>query len=252
MTVITREKDKNMETYWNERAETYSELNLAQMENGKRHMWEEMILRHAPQKQTLKILDIGTGPGFFAMILALKGHQVIAADYSSSMLEQAKINAIHYQAQVDFVHLTADRLPFADESFDLVVSRDVTWSLREPEKTLQEWQRVTRRGGKVLYFDANWYYYLFNDQAMEEHRQNQIRMRQHGMGVIYRKVRQMEGNARALPLSRQARPHWDLQTLPQLGFAKVNAITGFNELLYTEEECIRYASKPEFLVVAER
>lgn len=61
------------ESYWTERSKSYSEQNRAQIENEKRHEWENMILKYAPQKECLNILDVGTGPGFFAIILAQKG-----------------------------------------------------------------------------------------------------------------------------------------------------------------------------------
>lgn len=40
--------------------------------------------------ETYKILDIGTGPGFFSIILAEAGYQVTAVDYTEAMLEEAK------------------------------------------------------------------------------------------------------------------------------------------------------------------
>ncbi|MCA5961591.1 class I SAM-dependent methyltransferase [Blautia sp. RD014234] len=53
-----------------------------------------------------------------------------------------------------------EQLPFEDESFDIVISRDVTWMLMEPEKTLEQWFSKVRPGGRLMYFDANWYGYL--------------------------------------------------------------------------------------------
>ena len=85
-------KDQHLETemnhYWTERSKSYSEQNRAQIENEKRHEWENMILKYAPQKECLNILDVGTGPGFFAIILAQKGHHVTAVDLTQDMLEQ--------------------------------------------------------------------------------------------------------------------------------------------------------------------
>ncbi len=44
-------------------------------------------------KDHLRILDIGTGPGFFPMILAEAGYHVTAIDYTPGMLEKAAENA---------------------------------------------------------------------------------------------------------------------------------------------------------------
>ena len=101
-------KDQHLETemnhYWTERSKSYSEQNRAQIENEKRHEWENMILKYAPQKECLNILDVGTGPGFFAIILAQKGHHVTAVDLTQDMLNLNywKINFYLFQ----IIHLT--------------------------------------------------------------------------------------------------------------------------------------------------
>ena len=71
--------------------------------------------------------------------------------------------------KIEFELLKNQLLPFPDNTFDLVVSRDVTWMLQDAEEVLKEWYRVTKKGGKVLYFDANWYYYLFNEDEKKKH-----------------------------------------------------------------------------------
>ena len=117
-------KDQHLETemnhYWTERSKSYSEQNRAQIENEKRHEWENMILKYAPQKECLNILDVGTGPGFFAIILAQKGHHVTAVDLTQDMLEQAKENANHYKVEVEFKLLENQFFPFPDNTFDLL------------------------------------------------------------------------------------------------------------------------------------
>ncbi|MCI9576142.1 MAG: class I SAM-dependent methyltransferase [Clostridiales bacterium] len=242
---------EDMVGYWKDRSVSYSQQNRAQIEGFKREVWEELILSNAPQKETLRILDIGTGPGFFAIILAQKGHQVTAVDISADMLEKAKENAQYYGAEVEFALLDAQNLPFADGTFDLVISRDVTWTLQEPEEMLQEWNRVTKPDGRVLYFDANWYYYLYNEDFLRTHEEN-MRICEKEGGFSYGKANVMEEIAMGLPMSSRLRPAWDLQTLPELGFRKVTALENLNPLIYTEQECMQYRSKPEFLVIAEK
>ena len=57
---------------------------------GEEHAWRELILEHAPKKECLRILDVGTGPGFFAINLALAGHKVTAIDVTEHMIWHAK------------------------------------------------------------------------------------------------------------------------------------------------------------------
>ena len=71
--------------------------------------------------------------------------------------------------------MDAQALTFADTSFDVVVSRNLTWNLQEPAVAYKEWCRVLKKGGLLLNFDANWYGYLFDEkkrQAYEEDRKN--------------------------------------------------------------------------------
>lgn len=242
---------QEMVGYWKDRSQSYSEQNRAQIESDKREVWANLILSNAPKQDSLRILDIGTGPGFFAVILAQKGHQVTAVDISADMLQKARENARLYGVEIAFQLLDAQNLPFADDSFDLVISRDVTWTLQEPEAMLQEWRRVVKPGGRLLYFDANWYHYLYNEDFLRAHQENQKMCLERG-GFHYDKQDVMEEIAFGLPMSACMRPQWDLQTLPQLGFSKVTVMENLNPLIYTEMECMQYWSKPEFLVAAEK
>lgn len=77
-------------SYWTDRAKSYSAQNIAEMNDWRREAWRKLILSHAPQKEVLRVLDIGTGPGFFAINLALAGHEVTAVDVTEEMLQYAK------------------------------------------------------------------------------------------------------------------------------------------------------------------
>ena len=56
-----------------------------------------------PTERIQKILDVGTGPGFFAILLAKEGYQVTAVDQNAEMLRCAQENA--RQAGVDICFL---------------------------------------------------------------------------------------------------------------------------------------------------
>ena len=119
----------------------------------------------------MKILDIGTGPGFFPMILSEAGYTVTAVDYTEEMLEKAKENLGKYTKygleRVTLQRMDAQNLEFADETFDVVISRNLTWNLEKPEQAYQEWMRVLKPGGVLLNFDANWYGYLYDERKRE-------------------------------------------------------------------------------------
>ncbi len=135
-------KDQHLETemnhYWTERSKSYSEQNRAQIENEKNGMsGENMIFKICSSKGVFKYFGCRYRTGLFAIILAQKGHHVTAVDLTQDMLEQAKENANHYKVEVEFKLLENQFLPFPDNTFDLVVSRDVTWMLQDAEGVLK-------------------------------------------------------------------------------------------------------------------
>lgn len=114
---------KDLIIYWTNRALGYSQTNQEELATQKRTIWQNLILTHAPKKEKLRILDVGTGPGFLAIILALADHNVTAVDVTEAMLVQAQNNATQYGVEVNFVLSDVQCLPFEDNSFDLIVLR---------------------------------------------------------------------------------------------------------------------------------
>ncbi|UPT56647.1 class I SAM-dependent methyltransferase [Dickeya zeae] len=240
--------------YWNNRAEGYNDVNVAELACAKRHLWQSIILRHAPKKAVLNILDVGTGPGFFAVTLAMVGHNVSAVDVTPAMLAQARNNAAHYGVDIRFTATDVHTLPFPDNHFDLLVTRNVTWNLEHPQQAYQEWQRVLAPGGRLINFDANWYAHLFNAEAREGYLRDRQNARRLKIDDHYANTDTvaMENIARALPLSREIRPEWDRYTLLASGFQQVIIDENIAENLWDDDEKINYASTPMFMIVAEK
>lgn len=74
----------------------------------------------------LQILDVGTGTGYFAILLSQIGHQVTGIDLTDAMLKEARDNAALYQVPPTFQQMDAQKLAFLDQSFDVVISRNLT------------------------------------------------------------------------------------------------------------------------------
>ncbi len=68
-------------------------MNMRQFYSSRREAWENAIFSHVREDRSLKVLDIGTGPAFFAILSALRGHDVTAVDMNGNMLRQASHNA---------------------------------------------------------------------------------------------------------------------------------------------------------------
>lgn len=130
-----------IEEYWTGRAEGYSQVNQGELATEQREKWKKNLMSHLKGKkpEETKVLDIGTGPGFFAIILAEAGYQVTAVDYTEEMLKEAKQNAGKLAGKIHWQQMDAQNLTFESETFDVVVSRNLTWNLEKPEKAYGEW-----------------------------------------------------------------------------------------------------------------
>lgn len=238
--------------YWNERATSYSEANQEELASIKRDVWQNLLLSHAPNDRPLKVLDIGTGPGFFAILMAQAGHTVTAVDATVAMLEQAKNNAQHYNVDINFIESDVHDLPFDEYSFDLIVSRNVTWNLKRPDEAYREWYRVLKKGGHLINFDANWYLHLFDDVYKVGFENDRKNTAEKGIDDHYINTDTvaMTKIAELLPLSRTLRPQWDAAILLNIGFTQCLLDLTIGEKVWDQDEKINYGSTPMFMIVA--
>ena len=242
--------------YWTTRAPSYSAVNQEELASNQHRVWRTAITRRIAQHfgatppEALKILDVGTGPGFFAIILAELGYQVTAVDYTEAMLQQARQNAGALAGRIQFRTMDAEALDFPDGAFDVVISRNVTWNLRHPDQAYSHWVRVLKPGGLLLNFDANWYRYLFDHDAEVCHRQDRDNVaKTHAADdTAGTDVAAMEAIARQAPLSAHHRPGWDLEVLRRYHMS-AHADPDIWKQVWTENECINNASTPMFLVM---
>jgi ubiquinone/menaquinone biosynthesis C-methylase UbiE len=158
----TRRNDPVLEAIraaWEAGAATYDQQAGHGLSDGERRTWRRVLgqaLQPLASTTAVRVLDIGTGTGEMALLLAAMGLRVSALDLSPAMLEVARRKAVQQGAQVSWVEAAADALPFADQSFDVVFSRHLFWTLPDPLGAVREWARVVRPGGLVLIADGWW------------------------------------------------------------------------------------------------
>lgn len=99
-----------------------------------------------------RALEIGSGTGFFLLNLMQSGvaRSGVVTDISSGMVEQAVRNAAHLGLDVTGEVADAESLPFADETFDLVVGHAFLHHIPDVEAALREIIRVLRPGGRFV------------------------------------------------------------------------------------------------------
>ena len=243
--------------YWTGRASGYSEVNQLELSTAQRQKWSDClhteIARQFPERApgSLRVLEVGTGPGFFAILLRELGYDVTAIDLTPAMLEEAKKNAGELADKICWMEMNAEALDFADGSFDVVLSRNLTWNLPHPDKAYSEWSRVLKPGGLLLNFDANWYAYLFDDEAQAAYDRDRVNSAEQGVWDqnVGENFDVMEDIARRVPLSSIRRPDWDLTLLQGLGL-HAEADEQIWQRVWSEEEKLNFSSTPLFLVRA--
>jgi SAM-dependent methyltransferase len=92
-----------------------------------------------------RTLEVGCGEGRVSRDLAARGHRVTAIDASPTLIRLAN----HADPSGAYVQSDAAALPFAAESFDLVVFYNSLMDVDDMEGSVREAARVLRRGGKL-------------------------------------------------------------------------------------------------------
>lgn len=133
-----------------------------------RAAWDRILDLIVPAGEPIDALDVGCGTGFLSLELAARGHRVVGIDLAPAMLEAARGKATVRGLAVRFETADAEQLPYPAQSFDLVISRHVLWTLPHPETAIADWLRVLRPGGRLVIIDGAQY----NDTSAPPQREN--------------------------------------------------------------------------------
>ena len=197
-----------IEAYWDERSGDFSRLRLKELAGPCAAAWRGYLEEKLAAADSLNILDVGTGAGFFAIILGSLGHQVTGIDMSGDMLHQAKQNVLAAGSRAEFRKMNAQALDFVDDTFDVVISRNLTWTLPDAMQAYREWRRVLKPGGRLLNFDSD--YGLMTFSRKEDQADVHANIRQE----LVTECNEIKDELR---ISTHRRPAWDAQFLRILG-----------------------------------
>ncbi len=245
--------------YWDVRAPSYSNGVRDEMAGFERRAWTQLLserLASLGNLSDLHVLDLGCGPGFFSILLARLGCRVDAVDASEGMLGQAHANAVRAGVENEITFHKGDiKLTcFNDDSFDAIVSRNVTWLLDEPLQAYGEWHRLLVPGGKMIAFDANWYRYLIDAETDRKRTADQrdSSVLEWSADAVATSVeeRACEQIALRLPLTYELRPSWDAAVLTDLGYSSVLTDESVWRRVWSRGEQLFYASSPLFMIEA--
>lgn len=111
---------------------------------------EELLLDRIESVQGLRVLDVGCGDGILATKLAAAGAHVTGLDASVEMLTAARRRAGAVGVVLKLVEGEAERLPFPDAGFDVVLSVATLCFSPNPDRPIREMVRVLHPGGRLV------------------------------------------------------------------------------------------------------
>lgn len=240
---------------WTVRSDNYNSYVEEEFGTDRPEKWLEIIEANAPSDRPLRILDAGCGPGFFSILLSRAGHRVTGVDGSAGMLAHARENAARFGVSPVLMQGDFGALPFPDDTFDLVVSRNVTHIIREHLRVYGEWLRVLKPGGVLLIFDANWHLPYqpgaVRDEAIRREREG---LKKYGRGFThdgsyeYIDTELNPENYRVFGSAQ--RPDFDVGVLCQLPCTDVSFVRDVTESLWSQREKEFYGATPLYMLRA--
>ena len=132
-------------------AEGYDRTNAVATMGLEKHYWRPETFKEIAPRKGMKILDLAAGTGASSIKLREAGAEVVSCDFSVGMLRVGK----RRHPELDLIAGDALRLPFTDDTFDVVT---ISWALRNVNDVtvaLKEMLRVTRPGGRLVVLEQS-------------------------------------------------------------------------------------------------
>ena len=103
----------------------------------------------------LNVLDVGCGEGCISELLARRGCNVWGVDRSAEAVKTAAECAVENGLAIDYRVGSAEKLPYEDATFEVVVCIDVLEHVTDVPKVVREMARVLMPGGFFLFDSIN-------------------------------------------------------------------------------------------------
>lgn len=126
--------------YWDNLAKHYD--NFIKKDN---KAYEKIISKINENISNKNVLEIGTGTGIIAIGVAGKAKSVLATDFSSNMINQAK--AKKHSKNLTFEIADATNLIYEKDTFDAVIISNCLHIMPNPKKVLEEIKKVLKKDG---------------------------------------------------------------------------------------------------------
>lgn len=228
--------------YWTGRVEKFEALRLDELNSNMRRRWLDELHSWLPAGRALDILDIGTGTGFFCFLLAAEGHRMTGIDMTEEMIEGAKRTAARLELDARFLVMDGESPDFPPDSFDAIVTRNLTTFLPNLPEAYARWRDLLRVDGLLINFDADYYYDTSDAPLPENHAHMDLTEAQN---AAYAHISE---EMRAL---QRPRPMWDLELLNRAGFRNCRVDRDVYGRIYREIDRF-YNPTPIFCITARK
>src|SRR3981081_4651485 len=120
--------------------------------------WYQLVREKIGDVAGLEVLEVACGRGGFVRELARSGAHVRGCDFSFSALRvaRARLDETSGHLSAALVQGDAQRLPFSEASFDVIVSCETIEHLPDVRSAILEMHRVTRPGGRLFLTTPNY------------------------------------------------------------------------------------------------
>ena len=232
--------------YWSHRASSFEEQREREFNSYMKEIWLTEIHRYLPKEKPLNVLDVGTGTGFFAFLLAEEGHSVTGIDLTEDMITGAKRMAERLGLKADFMIMDAEAPAFDSDSFDVIISRNLTWTLPHLGRAYEQWHRLLKPGGVLINFDAD---YCGRAEECKEESEEELPPN-HAHKMVSPSMKQ-ENDAITMEIAayQNPRPQWDVELMTDLGFERIMIDNGVYKRLYSKKDEF-YNPAPVFTIAA--
>jgi SAM-dependent methyltransferase len=137
--------------FWTWRGNSGRPGDLAIRNDAELKVWMAVLQDLLPDPPA-DVVDLGTGQGFVALVMAALGHRVQGFDLAEGQLARAREYGARSQNPPIFELGDAADPPLAQASVDVLASRDVLWTLLDPARAFENWFKIIRPGGRLLVF----------------------------------------------------------------------------------------------------
>jgi len=163
--VSVSDHERRNRAFWDADADDYQAVHAPRLDGATWGVWQlpESELAIVGDVEGLDVLELGCGDARWSLHLAHGGARVVALDQSRGQLRHARTLLDATATRVPLLCASAEAVPLAPGSFDLVMCDHGAMSFCDPDRAVAEVARLLRTGGRLVFSHTTpWPYLAWN------------------------------------------------------------------------------------------